>query len=563
MSTGNVKAFSRASHNSVSATSEDEDLRAKIKSRKTNEIIIGVCGAVGCNLQDVVSELKGQFGAFSYETHVVKVSSIIKSFFDTNDPPASYFGKIEHIDALPLSGRYEALQDLGNYIRNLLGDDALAVQAVKHISAERDISMSASGDSLPPRAVYIVDQLKHPAEVELLRLVYRNAFFLVGVMSPQSARFEYLQSEGLNAVEAQLLIERDRKENLNHGQQLEKTVYKADFFVKHSLTSSRNITKPCKRFADLVHGENGITPSRDEAGMYAAYSASLKSACLSRQVGASIADAEGNILSLGWNDVPAPGGGLYSSESEPDQRCVHHGSKCYNDDTKSKLAKEIVKILLNAQVDGTKLQVVEESEVEPVEIETPTKDSLVDTLHPQNDGASIFSAEQASKLVSSILKDTALGAILEYSRAIHAEMEAILSIARNGSANTSGSIMYTTTYPCHNCARHIIAAGISRVVYIEPYEKSLAMKLHADAISNDSNSSGKVLFENFEGVSPARYSTLFSFNNRRKDDSGVALHFVNKKDASPISNEFLDSYLDVELKVVKRAVKDSKENIDF
>jgi deoxycytidylate deaminase len=282
---------------------------------------------------------------------------------------------------------------------------------------------------------------------------------------------------------------------------------------------------------------------------------------LSRQVGASIADAGGNILSLGWNDVPAPGGGLYNSESEPDQRCVHHGSKCYNDDMKSKLAKDIVKILLNAQVENTKLQ-VEAPEVKLIEAALPIENFSVDALPAKSGGASVFSAEQASDLVSSILKDTALGAILEYSRAIHAEMEAILSVARSGTANTHGAIMYTTTYPCHNCARHIIASGISRVVYIEPYEKSLAMKLHADAISNDENSSGKVLFENFEGVSPTRYSTLFSFNNRRKDDSGVALHFINKKDASPVSNEFLDSYLDVELKVVKRAVKDSKENLE-
>ena len=26
--------------------------------------------------------------------------------------------------------------------------------------------------------------------------------------------------------------------------------------------------------------------------------------------------------------------------------------------------------------------------------------------------------------------------------------------------------MYVTTYPCHNCARHIIAAGVIRVGFI-------------------------------------------------------------------------------------------------
>jgi deoxycytidylate deaminase len=410
--------------------------------------------------------------------------------------------------------------------------------------------MNASGDAIPPRAIYIVDQLKHPAEVELFRLVYRNAFFLVGVMSPQSARLEYLQTEGLNSVEAQKLIERDRRDNVDHGQQLEKTVHKADFFVKHTLTNSVNITKPCKRFVGLVHGENGITPTRDEAGMYAAYSASLKSACLSRQVGASITDVDGNILSVGWNDVPAAGGGLYNSDSEQDQRCVHHGKKCYNDDTKRRLASDIVAML---------------SKAKPIPVEHKTTESLLietSVSSGKEKEAVLFSSEQAAELAKSILEHTALGSIIEYSRAIHAEMEAILNIARGGSASTSNSVMYTTTYPCHNCARHIIASGISRVVYIEPYEKSLAMKLHADAISTDGKTVGKVIFENFEGVSPTRYTTLFSFNNRRKNDAGAAVRFLQKKEASPVAYEYLDSYLDVESKVVLRAAKDSGEEID-
>lgn len=39
-----------------------------------------------------------------------------------------------------------------------------------------------------------------------------------------------------------------------------------------------------------------------------------------------------------------------------------------------------------------------------------------------------------------------------------------------------------TTFPCHYCARHIVAAGIYEVQYIEPYPKSKALQLHADAI---------------------------------------------------------------------------------
>jgi len=154
-------------------------------------------------------------------------------------------------------------------------------------------------------------------------------------------------------------------------------------------------------------------------------------------------------------------------------------------------------------------------------------------------------AEEISK---KILRETPAGALIEYSRAIHAEMEAILNIARKPSGSTTDGVMYTTTYPCHNCARHIIASGINRVVYIEPYEKSLAMALHSDAISIDLAAENKIIFETFEGVSPKRYTAFFAFNTKRKDEKGLAISIMNKE-ASHVSQEILDSYLDVEAKV--------------
>ncbi|MBN0401593.1 deoxycytidylate deaminase, partial [Pseudomonas aeruginosa] len=112
------------------------------------------------------------------------------------------------------------------------------------------------------------------------------------------------------------------------GQKLERTVQLADFFIRNNQDNISNLHNPCQRFVALVHGRNGITPTADESGMYAAYSASLKSAFLSRQVGAAIANKDGNVISLGWNDVPKFGGGLYTADSVNDQRCIYHGRKC-------------------------------------------------------------------------------------------------------------------------------------------------------------------------------------------------------------------------------------------
>lgn len=84
-------------------------------------------------------------------------------------------------------------------------------------------------------------------------------------------------------------------------------------------------------------------------------------------------------------------------------------------------------------------------------------------------------------------------------------MDSLIALARNNKETSVDKTLYVTTYPCHNCARHIVAAGIKKVVYVEPYEKSLAMKLHDDSISDNADAKNKVCFLPFEGVSSRRY----------------------------------------------------------
>lgn len=133
-------------------------------------------------------------------------------------------------------------------------------------------------------------------------------------------------------------------------------------------------------------------------------------------------------------------------------------------------------------------------------------------------------------------------------------MDAITSVAREGGVSILGGTLYTTTFPCHNCARHIIASGISNVVYIEPYEKSLAIELHGDDISYDPAESTRnpnmVTFMHFEGVSPKQYINFFFLRGERKDKEGNSI----KKTIIPshkVAQEYLDSYRDFEKKVIK------------
>ena len=130
-------------------------------------------------------------------------------------------------------------------------------------------------------------------------------------------------------------------------------------------------------------------------------------------------------------------------------------------------------------------------------------------------------------------------------------MEALLSCARNH-VSARGATLYCTTFPCHNCAKHIIAAGIHRVVYIEPYPKSKAAELHDDAIElGFAGNANKVRFEPFVGVGPRRFIDLFSLRLgsgralKRADESGKVVQW-NQERAGLRSVMRPNSYLGLE-----------------
>ena len=92
-------------------------------------------------------------------------------------------------------------------------------------------------------------------------------------------------------------------------------------------------------------------------------------------------------------------------------------------------------------------------------------------------------------------------------------MDAILACGRTNNS-TIGSTIFVTTFPCHNCAKHILASGIKNVFFIEPYPKSKALQLWEDSMTlkDITEEPNKLTFNPFVGVGPRSFLDLFSIS---------------------------------------------------
>lgn len=411
-------------------------------------------------------------------------------------------------------------QSGGNNSRNEFGNDILALLGIKEIAFERQESFKRDNENSElvkksRRVAHIIDSLKHPDEVTLLRSVYSNMFYLFGVLCAHPTRKHRLEKiKEVSSPDAEFLMKRDESEELEYGQKLNETLQYADFFIRNNHKNMRNLEPAIDRYIRMILGDPAITPTKEEFAMYMAQSAALRSACLSRQVGAAIMNEEGDIIATGCNDVPKSGGGLYSIEDgENDLRCMNtFDGKCWSVEYRQRI-REQIKSILDDEINNSEI------------------------------------AERLSRAIS---EKTRVKDILEFSRSVHAEMDAIISVARNGNASLRNCALFCTTFPCHNCSRHIIASGIKKVYYIEPYEKSLALELYDDSIKLELLESeaheDKVIFSHFEGVAPRQYLNLFSYTFEKKDGGKMIKHEHQK--ALPKVPKFMDTYLDYESKVI-------------
>jgi len=271
---------------------------------------------------------------------------------------------------------------------------------------------------------------------------------------------------------------------------------------------------------EILFGSPFRTPTRDEHGQFLAAGAALRSAEFGRQVGAAIATPEGSIIAVGTNEVPKALGGSHWEEDGIGNRDFEVGDVDSNRKHFDELANQ-----LRDHVDERVAKLVAD-----LGAEEPQEQAVLERLRTQ--------------ILESLPEDLRTGGLkdlTEFGRAVHAEMNALLDAGRRG-VPVRGAALHSTTFPCHNCARHIIGAGIVRVVFIEPYTKSRAELLHEDSatIARSERDPNKVAFEPFVGVAPRRYLEMFDATGRerlghvgRKDGAGRKPEFV-QKEALPV-----------------------------
>lgn len=295
---------------------------------------------------------------------------------------------------------------------------------------------------------YVIDSIRNPHEIEFFRTVIPN-FYLFGIFADKEVRWTRVSQKYDNDKrEFEKDDHRDDGEKTDYGQRVKDSFLSADIMIQNNekiLEGNANHTSfklKIKEKVDIINKQIPFRPTANETYMAMAYAISMRSSCLKRKVGAVIVDDIGALLSSGYNEVPIT-----------QSACIKEYGKCHRDFLKKDFRENL--------------------------------DNCI-------------KKEEEKKLTYNVFKDTFK--ILDHCKALHAEENAILNIARTGSSNVlSLSTLYTTTYPCNLCANKIAQVGIKKIVYFEPYPME-----DAKDILRDQN----VHQEPFEGVTYNAYFKL-------------------------------------------------------
>jgi len=533
------------------------------------ELVFALVGPIGSDLDAVESLLREALGEFGYKSETIRLSGLLDSLDVWSDgtPPAK---------ELPEDERITAYMDAARNARERSGhNDILVLQAMLRFIRLRNQKRHSSGWS-PPKlkcpkcdhafetwvgppplreTAFILHSLKHPEEVRTLQRVYGPGFFLIGVFSSEEERKSVLmdkiretrnrlnsplKEKQLSEVATKLMNRDIAEEGAASGQRVKDAFHLADLFISIGGESGRQQAESeLSRFLDLLFSYPFSTPRKDEYGMFLAHVAATRSSSLARQVGAALANKDGEILALGANEMARPGGGLIWDD---DSKEVRNSDREEGKDTgalmKDRAASEAWRCACGLVSEAAK-ELRDRALAKRIE--------------------EVVSGIPEDKAIEKLHSTPTLGNVIEFYREVHAEMAAVVEASRRGVA-VDGAIAYVTTFPCHDCAKHLVAAGVRRVVYIEPYPKSRASEFYPNVFDPERNrtldDSQRVSVEPFVGIGPRCYRRLFTLATaegsviRRRDSRGSKMPWTPDQ-AGLRWRTWSESYLEYELMLVR------------
>lgn len=480
------------------------------------EVFIGLIAPIGVNLDAVENELSHALDRVAYKSNRIRLTDIFKDI-----KPESELSYDDEYD------RYLKLIEEGDKICKDAGrNDVLALYGIECLKkfGSRELE-----DEIPTRVAHIFRQIKRPNEITTFKEVFGRNMLFVACYSSKNDRRDHLVKKllktnrgksrtELEAMALKIMSMDENEKDVPSGQRVLECYPHADFVL--DCTDNACLKRSAERLVDIFFGHPFISPSKDEYCSYFANAASYRSLDLSRQVGAAIFSDDGEIVALGCNEVPKAGGGTYWNDSEIDRRdyAIGHDS---NQQVKQDMARDAL-----VRLQG---------------------DWLADKYKK-------LSAErlsyQALEAQDAPLKSAMISDVIEYGRMVHAEMNAITDAARS-IKSTQNTTLYCTTMPCHLCTKLVIASGIKRVVYVQPYPKSLVDELYFDSVAIDEGEQpNKVSFQTLKGVTPNGFRMAFRKISRRKENDGTAISW-NPLQSSPTFISFFPFYRNLEIRASK------------
>jgi dCMP deaminase len=400
-----------------------------------NAIVLGVTGAFGSGCSILSTALQTDLG-FSK----LKISDLITDEWRDREVAKGNTGGLE----TPPRG---ILQDIGDELRK-----------DRHLGywVERAIATFVAGTSVVDHIV--LDGIRNPGEVEWLRSNFNN-FYLVAVDAHPDTRWRRLQRTSAwrdrSRQEYDAISARDVEAPQDWGQRVQQCVDLADYLITNDYDDvppkvHAVLLEAASDFLKLC-GEPHRRPTDEELFMHLAYSTASGSACLKRNVGAVIVKPGGkrpiaidrsigsaaSIESVGFNENP-----------DWMQPCYLEYRACFRDMWRIDMWRR--NDYKHCPHCGS---------------------SLVSIKWPYN--CPNANCNSGGSLLESFFPERAMTKCT----ALHAEVRAIQA-ARG--RDLSGTHLYATTVPCFLCSEQVLQAGITQVVYVEPYPDVEAEKLLRD-----------------------------------------------------------------------------------